>query len=47
MLGERGVYALFMKMDDDKYGFFMRLGPNGMGVVAELSTTLPIKDSRA
>jgi hypothetical protein len=47
MPGERGVYALFMKMDDDKYGFFMRLGPNRMGVVAELSTTLPIKDSRA
>jgi hypothetical protein len=34
--GGHAVYALFMKMDDVKYGFFMRLDTHGMGVVAEV-----------
>jgi hypothetical protein len=36
MSGDHGVYALFMKMDDVKYGFFMRLGTHKTEVVAEL-----------
>jgi hypothetical protein len=36
MSGDHAVYALFMKMDDVKYGFFMRLGTHKTKVVAEL-----------
>jgi hypothetical protein len=35
-VGDHGVYAPFMKMDDVKYGFFMRLGTHKTEVVAEL-----------
>jgi hypothetical protein len=44
--GERGAYALFIKLDDVKYGLFMRLGTNRMSAVAELSATPPMGDSR-
>jgi hypothetical protein len=33
---DRAVYALFMKLDDVKYGFFMRLDTHKTEVVAEL-----------
>jgi hypothetical protein len=36
-----------MKTDGDKYGFFMRLEPNEMGVVAEGPVALPAKESHA
>jgi hypothetical protein len=33
---DHAVYALFMKLDDVKYGFFMRLDTHKTEVVAEL-----------
>jgi hypothetical protein len=33
---DRAVYAPFMKLDDVKYGFFMRLDTHKTEVVAEL-----------